>query len=398
MVLPQNLSKSASPEVANPSGSSRPGNEKSRESAFDAVSQSEQKRLDARQASDAREAKDAENAGQDSKLPADEASGQKVAADDSAGDKTGDEKGTVPETRPEQIDNSVAMAEDESEIEGAPVTFAGLQALVASTPASSFVGAKISAAAVTGQGQGLSQGQPFVQGSMLSMAGLNGKPGSITLQPPGQSGNGSGMGLTEAMLAGVTGVSGEAGKASDSPILQNAIRFQGAMESVSAQSNAINTPKMAPDAPILRGYTTSIDVPFSHAEWGDKVAGKLTWLTARNMSVAEIHITPPDMGPMEVKVQVQQDQANISVQSANPVVREQLELHSQRLRDMLSEQGLSLQNFDVSDSGRDQTRDGESGSGQPTGDGLMADAEPEDSIGEPGSLDLTWKGEVDIFA
>jgi flagellar hook-length control protein FliK len=137
-------------------------------------------------------------------------------------------------------------------------------------------------------------------------------------------------------------------------------------------------------------------VPVSHAEWGDKMAGKLTWLTAKNMSVAEIHLTPPDMGPMEVRVQVQQDQANISVHSANPVVREQLELHSHRLRDMLSEQGLSLEQFDVSDSGRDQAGDGEAGGDHQGGQGVMAEAEMEDV--EVRSLDLTWKGEVDIFA
>jgi flagellar hook-length control protein FliK len=231
----------------------------------------------------------------------------------------------------------------------------------------------------------------------MSMAGIsgNGKNGSVTLQTPGQSGSQTGMALAEALLAGVTG---DGGKASDSPMLQNAIRFQGALESVSAQANAVNTPKMAPDAPILRGYTTSIDLPVSHAEWGDKVAGKLTWLTARNMSVAEIHLTPPDMGPMEVKVQVQQEQANITVHSANPVVREQLELHSHRLRDMLSDQGISLENFDVSDSGSDQTRDGETESDERAGQGLMSDAAQEDMGAELRSLDLTWKGEVDIFA
>jgi flagellar hook-length control protein FliK len=229
------------------------------------------------------------------------------------------------------------------------------------------------------------------------MAGMSviGKGGAMTLQAPGQASSATGIGLAENLLAGVTG---DGGKASDSPMLQNAIRFQGALESVSAPANAVNTPRMAPDAPILRGYATSIDLPVSHAEWGDKVAGKLTWLTARNMSVAEIHLTPPDMGPMEVKVQVHQEQASITVHSANPVVREQLELHSHRLRDMLSDQGFSLENFDVSDSGSDQTRDGDAETDERPGQGLMADAGQEAIGTDLPSLDLTWKGEVDIFA
>jgi flagellar hook-length control protein FliK len=119
------------------------------------------------------------------------------------------------------------------------------------------------------------------------------------------------------------------------------------------------------------------------------------------MSVAEIHLTPPDMGPMEVKVRVQNDQANITVHAANPVVREQLELHSHRLRDMLGEQGLGLGQFDVSDQpGRqasEQSAEEGNGSGTANGrsDGLAESGEAPLGTGQ---LDLGWRGEVDVFA
>lgn len=405
MVLPQNLPTGSSAEPGRASSASGQSSGKSGDSAFDSVSRSEQKRLEAKDSAEAREAEakaqepDADtgtpaNSAADSPEPdrqspaegkSGEMSGQVAAADDQA-------------PAPEQ---ALTLDPDKPAIDRVPVTFAGLQSLVASsqTPAGT-------AFAPQGSGPGngaMANGQalPFVQGSVMSMAGLNGagRAGSLSLQTPGQAGSPAGVALAETLLAGVTA---EGAKAADSPMLQNAVRFQGALESVSAQANAVNTPKMAPDAPILRGYTTSIDVPVSHAEWGDKMAGKLTWLTARNMSVAEIHLTPPDMGPMEVRVQVQQDQANISVHSANPVVREQLELHSHRLRDMLNAQGLSLEQFDVSDSGRDQTgnetAEERHGSGGASGPGLTADAELDDANAELQSLDLTWKGEVDIFA
>jgi flagellar hook-length control protein FliK len=415
MVLPQSLPNSTSPEAAKASGSSRPGNEKSGESQFDAVSRSEHKRL---------EAKEARAAKSDSEKPdRDKADSEKISPEQPAAEKSADAKSTEgkpPATDPSGEEHGQNLAADDAQaekvgknpsplldsgsdlatippdeatIDSVPVTFAGLQSLVASAQTQV-------AATATAKGTGSpsnSQGLPFIQGSMMSMSGLNGvgKTGAINLQTSGQNGSASGTALTETLLAGVTA---DGAKAADSPLLQNALRFQGALESVSAQANAVNTPKMAPDAPILRGYTTSIDVPVSHAEWGDKMAGKLTWLTARNMSVAEIHLTPPDMGPMEVRVQVQQDQANISVHSANPVVREQLELHSHRLRDMLNEQGLSLEQFDVSDSGRDQAGDGEAGGDHKGGQGVIAEAEMEDAGAELRSLDLTWKGEVDIFA
>jgi len=402
MVLPQNLSKSASSEASSSSGASRPANGKSGDSSFDAVSRSEQKRLEARDADESRAAKRAEK---------DQSSDPKVAESDpgkppnepsdavNTGESKSPDAGNTDETSGQ---NLAAEKEPSFEHDGdellisSPVTFADLQSLagpVQPQGPTAAAGLEAKGTGALASGQGL----PFVQNSLMSMAGIsgNGKNGSVTLQTPGQSGSQTGMALAEALLAGVTG---DGGKASDSPMLQNAIRFQGALESVSAPANAVNTPRMAPDAPILRGYATSIDLPVSHAEWGDKVAGKLTWLTARNMSVAEIHLTPPDMGPMEVKVQVHQEQASITVHSANPVVREQLELHSHRLRDMLSDQGFSLENFDVSDSGSDQTRDGDAETDERPGQGLMADAGQEAIGTDLPSLDLTWKGEVDIFA
>ncbi|HKK57406.1 flagellar hook-length control protein FliK [Marinobacter sp.] len=414
MVFPQNLPKSAPSEAASSSGSPGRGNEKSGESSFDAVSRSEQKRLDAREAKKPETAGPAEqNRQAEAKAAKSEAERRSAEAADAA--KARDDKSARAEDSGEAIGQTHA-ADGEQSLEpdgdkslvASPLTFADLQSLITPLPGQ---GATVSAedAAASLDVQGL----PLVQNTFTSMAGISGngetaamaiqtlglggqgKNASMTLQAPGQAGSPTAIALAESLLAGVTG---DGGKASDTALLQNAIRFQGGLESVSAQANAVNTPKMAPDAPILRGYATSIELPVGHAQWGDKVAGKLTWLTARNMSVAEIHLTPPDMGPMEVKVQVQQEQANITVHSANPVVREQLELHSQRLRDMLSEQGIALENFDVSDSGSDQARDGDTQSDERPVPGLMADAGQEDMGAELRSLDLTWKGEVDIFA
>lgn len=431
MVLPQNLPKSAPSEAASSSGASRPGNEKSGESSFDAVSRSEQKRLDAREANKSDTTKQAEKDRQadakaaraDAKAAKSEA--ERKSAESSEAAKPRDDKSAVAEDSDETIGQKLAADGEQSlEPEGdesrvaSPLTFADLQSLVTplqtQSPTATAKGTAASPdvqnsltlmADIDGNGKnaGMTLPAPDINGhgknaamtfQMLGISG-NGKNAAMTLQSPGQAGSSTAMGLAENLLAGVTG---DGGKAADSPLLQNAIRFQGGLESVSVQANAVNTPKMAPDTSILRGYATSIELPVGHAEWGDKVAGKLTWLTARNMSVAEIHLTPPDMGPMEVKVQVQQEQANITVHSANPVVREQLELHSQRLRDMLSEQGISLENFDVSDSGSDQARDGDTEGDERPVQGLMADAGQEDMGAEPQSLDLTWKGEVDIFA
>ena len=246
-----------------------------------------------------------------------------------------------------------------------------------------------------GAGSGALPGVQAFAGMIAGLPGNTaGKQALSTVQGSG-SGAAPGLALTDALLSGVAA---DASRPQETPSLQGAVRFQAAAELANQQLANPNTAKLPAEVANLRGYTTSIDVPVSHAEWGDKLVGKLTWLTARNMSVAEIHLTPPDMGPMEVRVQVQQEQAHITVHSANPAVRDQLELHSHRLRDMLSEQGLSLDQFDVSDSSQQQAGEDNAGEGSKDERAVLADGGLDEQDLPSESLDLTWKGEVDIFA
>lgn len=412
MVLPQ-----TSPQGPQPDNGVKPasgGREKSGDSDFDSVSRTEQQRLDKKQAerrdqartndtarSDARNEKARPETGSN-KRPEDRkeasAATETRDRDNRAEGEAGEpgEPSVTADTAPQATDVIPQQTVDQTFPEDAiPLTFAGLQALL--MPAEGGEGGAQPLA--TGKSGGQAGGNvvmPGVQAFAGFMAGLPGAAGAKPGQGNGQgAGAGAGLALTEALMSGVAA---DASHTQETPSVQGAIRFQAAAELASQQATNPNSAKLPAEAAALRGYTTSIDVPVNHAEWGDKLVGKLTWLTARNMSVAEIHLTPPDMGPMEVRVQVQQEQANITVHSANPAVRDQLELHSHRLRDMLNEQGLSLEQFDVSDSPQQQA--GEEGPGEQgaNGSGALADSSLEDQDLQSESLDLTWKGEVDIFA
>lgn len=215
-------------------------------------------------------------------------------------------------------------------------------------------------------------------------------------------------GLSAGQAAGLTFTdtlrNGESLRPVDGVNLVADSRLQGSADNLLQQpSSSARVP--ADPALTLRGYTTSVDVPVGQAEWGDKVMGKLSWLTARNMSMAEIHLSPADLGPLEVKVRMHNDQASITVHAANPMVRDQLEQHSHRLRDMLGEQGVSLERFDVSDQSRQQSGEqsnaeagNNGGRGSRGGDGPASGTGAQDAILTAGQLDLSWRGEVDVFA
>lgn len=392
MVFPQTPAPGTQKDPGSPkSGTSR--DPADRKSDFESVSQTEQKRLDRQKVDRNANAKSADR----SRSARDNASETK--AETNANAKAGEKAETTSGTESRESGESLVASDDaEPTPTLLPLTFAELQSWL--SPQTGRSGAAALSATRPGTGGSSPAGgaghAPGVAGLFNDILGpeagqkASASAGNVSIDAT----------LTDAMKASVLT---DTGRSTDSGSLIASGRFQSAMDLVSQQAaNGANGPAKlaAGNAAPLQGYATSIDVPVGHAEWGDKLVGKLSWLTARNLSVAEIHLTPPDLGPMEVKVRVQNEQANITVHSANPMVRDQLELHSHRLRDMLGEQGLSLTGFDVSDSSRQQT--GEQGGGN--GDGSGAElaspvaGDQDDEVVSSGSLDLSWKGEVDIFA
>lgn len=103
--------------------------------------------------------------------------------------------------------------------------------------------------------------------------------------------------------------------------------------------------------PAARSFVvqTAVPVPVGQPQWSQAVGERVLWLAAQNVSSAEINLHPKDLGPIQVKVSVNQEQATVSFTSHHAVVREVLDQNLNRLRDMFNEQGLNLVNVDVSD-------------------------------------------------
>jgi len=120
-----------------------------------------------------------------------------------------------------------------------------------------------------------------------------------------------------------------------------------------ANQNATDSLLRMSDAqtPAARSFVvqTGVPVPFGQPKWSEAVGEKVLWLAAQNVTSAEINLHPKDLGPIQVKVSVNQEQASVSFTSHHAVVREVLDQNLNRLRDMFNEQGLNLVNVDVSD-------------------------------------------------
>lgn len=103
-----------------------------------------------------------------------------------------------------------------------------------------------------------------------------------------------------------------------------------------------------PGAPVA---SAAITVPFGQAGWGQAFGNQVVWAVNQGMPAAELHLSPPDLGPMSVRISMDQDQANIAFSSPHAMVREAVEAALPRLRDMLGSQGITLVDVNVSQHG-----------------------------------------------
>jgi len=101
--------------------------------------------------------------------------------------------------------------------------------------------------------------------------------------------------------------------------------------------------------------TANASVPMSIANsvmspnWGSDVTDKVLWMAAQGISEAEIQLDPPELGPLQARVTVHQDQAQVVFTSHSAQVRDVLDQTASRLREMFASEGLNLVDVGVSD-------------------------------------------------
>ncbi len=107
---------------------------------------------------------------------------------------------------------------------------------------------------------------------------------------------------------------------------------------------------------------TAIPTKFNSEQWANAVADKVLWLSGQRIQSAEIRLDPPELGPMQVRVSVHQDQASIQFVSHHQSVREALDQNVFRLREMFGDEGIDLVDVNVSDRNSQQSMSDEGNS------------------------------------
>ncbi|MDT3468470.1 flagellar hook-length control protein FliK [Stenotrophomonas maltophilia] len=126
------------------------------------------------------------------------------------------------------------------------------------------------------------------------------------------------------------------------------------------------------------------------------IGARLGWLADQKIGHAHIRLSPDDMGPVDVRLQLNGDKVHASFSSPHVDVRQALENSLPRLRELLGEQGFQLAHADVGHQapGGDGNASGPSGGG-----GLAGDGEPAPGDGSVSSAQLIrQRGLLDAYA
>ncbi len=107
-----------------------------------------------------------------------------------------------------------------------------------------------------------------------------------------------------------------------------------------ASKNTDSTTKAA----SLPAMKSSIDNP----GWNSEIANKIIWMNKNNIQSAKIRVDPPNLGTIQIKLNITQDQATVSFVSSHAIVREALESGAARLKEMFYEEGFQQLDVDVS--------------------------------------------------
>lgn len=168
-------------------------------------------------------------------------------------------------------------------------------------------------------------------------------------------------------------------------------------------SHALPTPALNADpvAPRLTPSTwvTTISAPVATPDWDTALGEHVKFMAKNELNFAEIRVTPPQLGPVEVRLSVQQDQAQVTLFATNVATRDALEAALPKLRDMFADAGLNLAGANVASESFAEQR-GRDGPARGTSDAALGAGSDQvvEEQSEVRTLAVRGGSALDVFA
>lgn len=136
------------------------------------------------------------------------------------------------------------------------------------------------------------------------------------------------------------------------------------------------------------------------AAWDQALGQKVVWMAAGAQQSASLTLNPPDLGPLQVVLNVTNDQASATFIAAQPEVRQALEAALPKLREMMGDAGIQLGEATVSAGTPNQHGAADGSPRRASPDSGASGAASSDSVIHAGHTQMQARGQglVDTFA
>lgn len=94
-------------------------------------------------------------------------------------------------------------------------------------------------------------------------------------------------------------------------------------------------------------HQVTVSTPLHTEAWPQQFGEKIVWLAKNDQQSAQININPPQLGPVQITLNLSGDQATVAFSSPHAEVRQAIEASMPQLKEMFSAAGISLGNTNV---------------------------------------------------
>ena len=97
--------------------------------------------------------------------------------------------------------------------------------------------------------------------------------------------------------------------------------------------------------------------PVSSPDWGPALNQRVTWMVANSLQNASITVNPPNLGPLEINIQTDQNKTNVQFIVSSSEVRQAIQDAIPSLSKMLENSGLQLGQANINSRSHSQNRE-----------------------------------------
>jgi len=126
-------------------------------------------------------------------------------------------------------------------------------------------------------------------------------------------------------------------------------------QALSTALSSLTSSNAVSSTAVLAQPTLNLQPALQSEAWSRVLSSRVIWMAREGVQQASLKLNPANMGPVEVKLHMHNDQASISFIAQHAATRDALEQALPRLREGFQENGMELAHADVSQENFSQT-------------------------------------------